>query len=142
MEGRQQLEGSFWLDLSDAYLWKSKAKKYILNNRHTTLRFPIFVLTWYASKNPNEFLPVENTLLYSSPASIDNANQNIIKEFEHPSPIVKISEVTRASSDFEALRGRCTVESQPDEIPEIPESIVLEPSSHCSESFWIEGYQS
>ena len=56
-------ENDFWLDVSNAYLWNTDATKHILDE--STLPFPIFVATGYDSSNIEEFVPIENTLLYS-----------------------------------------------------------------------------
>jgi hypothetical protein len=127
----QNWQNDFWLDLSNAYLWNTEAAKEILNS--STLPFPIFVSTCYESNNIEEFLPVENTFLYSgipvdprlltnndfgggfvqgvalnsegledsSPVAV-NPTEQYVKEFKLPNPVVKISELTGASSNFGA----------------------------------------
>jgi len=56
-------ENDFWLDLSNVYLWNSDATKNILDEE--SLPFPIFVATGYEAAHNKDFIPIENTLLYS-----------------------------------------------------------------------------
>lgn len=112
----------FWLDLSNAYLWNNQT---ILDEQHT-MPFPVYVATAY---DPTEVtFPIEFTNLYCgipiSPSCLgggyiqgvglngksltDNSavtvdeTSNYMAEFDLPSPVVKICELTGASSCFAA----------------------------------------
>jgi len=117
-----------WLNLNNAYLLDED----ILNE--LTMPFPIFVATGYESSDPNQFFPIENTLIYSgipvdltslgiktkigggfvqglalNSGSLDNKDHvpcddtnQYMKEFDLPSPVVKLAQLAGASSSFGA----------------------------------------
>jgi hypothetical protein len=67
-------ENDFWLDLSNVYLWNTDATKHILEK---SLPFLILVSTGYEARNRKEFIPIENTLLYSGvPVDPRKLNEN------------------------------------------------------------------